>query len=420
MGDANRPYLWAPIAVRLTSAAGFDGDLVAKSSLGFQYVRRVHVPPGGSERVILPAIDPRKVTAGGATADVPKAVRSPDAVVLVDARLPYASALASDERILYHAIDAADLEKLLSQGLLDACDILLVKEASGLSLGSARSWAVAPSRTDAEKAVAGRPRAAEPVRLVDVELWTLAPEAGWVPAKKDRTILLSALYALAGFGALVFVGRRRARWAGATLVGLSVLGITAFLLFFPRHHLWISESACEIVPAAEGEAMEVRLWFAGAAAGIAPVIQFPRVVKPVFPRLGDAEEPLTLRVDDRGCTAEGFTLPAGRRICFAAVEGRTPSMRALDRAPRPLFSASARRGGSLRYLGDVEAGANIPAEGREGPGPREEEARPWLRFLDGDGICGWLDRADRPAADVGSPDLADGRRRPVFFIQRPR
>jgi len=417
VGNANRPYLWAPLAVKLSSAAGFEGDLVVQSSLGLRFVRRVRVPANGSERILLPAIDPQKIIAGGTTAVVPGDLGSPDLLILVDARLPYATALASDDRVLYRAIDAADLARLLSLGLLDACDLILLKESSGLALGSARAWVVAPSRAEAEAAVSSHPGPREPVRLVDVDLWALAPEAGWVPAKKDRTVLLVALYALASFAGMVFVGRTRPSRAGAALVGVSALGIFAFLLFFPRRHLWISESACEVVPV-EGDAAAVRLWFAGAAAGLRPAIRFPVIVKPVFPRLGDADEPLTIRVDERGSTAEGFALAAGRRICFAAVEGRTPSMRALERVPRPLVSASVRRGGRLRYLGDLEAGVDWSAPGREGPGPREEEARPWSRFLQGDAACGWLDRSDRPAEDVGSTDLADGRRRPLFFIQR--
>ncbi len=416
VGNANRPYLWSPLAVTLRSPSGFDGDLVAQSSLGVRVVRRVRVAPGGQERILLPAIDPRKVIAGGTTFELPGGLKSPDVVVLVDGRLPYAGQFVSDDRVLYAKIEVADLGALLAWGVLEACDLLLVKEAAGLPLGSARSWAAAPERSDAERAVAARVRTVEPVGLVDVDLWPLAPEGGWVPAKKERTILFAVLYAFVGFVTLAYVGRTAARWAPLSMAAVAALGVGVFLLFFPRGHLWVSESACEIVPA-EGDAARLRLWFAGAAADLTPTIDFPRVVKPVFARLADAEEPLTIRVLERGSRAEGFQLSAGRRACFAAVEGRAPTMR-LGRPTRPLYGASLRQGGVTKYLGDLEAGAEILRPPRGGTSPREAEERPWLRFLDGDGVCGWLERGDRAAGDVGSPDLADARGRPVFFIQR--
>lgn len=417
VGHAYRPYLWAPLAVTVKSAAGFDGDLVAQSSLGLRFVRRIRVPANGSERVILPAIDPQKVAAGGTTVEVPRDLRGPDFLVLVDARLPYASSLVSDDRILYQRIEGADLDRLLGMGLLDACDLLLIREAAALPLGSVRAWAAAPSRADAEKAVAERLKPGEAVLLVDLKLWALAPEGGWVPAKKDRAILFSVLYAFASFVSLALVARRRATWAATAVGVVAALGVLSFLLFFPRKHLWVSESSCEIVPV-EGDAARVRLWFAGAAADLAPTIDFPRVVKPVYPKLGDAEEPLTIRIHERGSSAEGFKLAAGRRACFAATEGRAPTMRALGRAPRPLYRATLRSGGTDRSLGDLAAGSEIPALPPEERSPLEAEERPWLRFLEGDGLFGWLERGDRTAVDVGSPDLADGRCRPAFFMQR--
>jgi hypothetical protein len=420
VGGAHRPYLWAPIAVTVSSGSGFEGDLVVESSLGLRIVRRIHVPANGRDRLVLPALDPKKVVAGGVTALVPQAVKSPDVVVLVDAQLPYASELASDDRVLYQTIDRADLERLLSQGLVDACDLVLVGNASGLSLGSARAWAVAPSRADADRALSRKPGSVEPVRWVDLELWGLAPEGDWVPAKKDRALLFAALYALAGFASLVFLGRRHPKWAAAVIAAVAALGTGAFLIFFPRQHLWISENGCEVVPA-EGDALRMRLWFAGAGTELSPTIDFPRVVKPVFARVSHAEEPMTIRLHERGCTVEGFSLPSGRRVCFSGVEGRAPTMRATERVARPLLGASMRRGGTERRLGDLPAGSEIPKEAGGGTSaPREGGEAPWLRFADGDALWGWLDRETRPAEDVGSADLADGRRRPTFFIQRFR
>ena len=418
LGNANRPYLWAPLAVTLGSTSGFEGDVVAHSALGVRLVRRVRIAAGGKERLLLPAIDPQKVTAGGSTFPLGGTLRSPDLLVLVDARLPYAGDLVSDDRILYVPIGIPDLEGLLALGVADACDLLLLKDAAGLSLGSLRAWNVAPLRADAEKAVGQLGKPLEPVKLVDLDLWALAPEGGWVPAKRDRTILFAVLYAFATFGVLAVVGRRPSRWTGASVGAVAGLGVAAFLVFFPRGHLWISGSACEIVPV-EGDASVQRLWFAGAAADLSPVIEFPRVVKPVFAKRGDGEEPLTIRIHERGSVAEGFALPAGRRVCFAAVEGRTPTLRpgVLTRA---LYGASLRRGGVLSYLGDLEPGTEPLRASLGGAFSREPEERPWLRFLEGDGIFGRLELEGSVAGDVGSSDLADGRRRPLSCIQKVR
>ena len=249
LGNANRPYLWAPLAVTLSSASGFDGDVVAQSSLGVRLVRRFRIAPGGKERLLLPAIDPQKVTAGASTFLLTGPLRSPDLVVLVDARLPYAGELVSDDKVLYVTIGIPDLEGLLALGVVDACDLVLLKDASGLSLGSLRAWSVAPLRGDAEKAIGQLGKPGEPVKLVDLDLWALAPEGGWVPAKRDLTILLAVLYALASFGVLAVVGWRFSKWTGMSVGVLAGLGVAAFLIFFPRQQLWISESSCEIVPA---------------------------------------------------------------------------------------------------------------------------------------------------------------------------
>lgn len=417
VGDANRPYLWAPLAVTVKSDSGFDGDLEARSSLGLRVVRRIRIPAKGSQRILLPALDPKNIVAGATTVEIPRAARSPDVLVLVDARLPFATELVSDERVLVQRIDLRDLEPLLADGLLEACDLLLLKETAGLSLGGVRSWSVVTTRAEAEKAMAAPPRRTEPLKLVDLEVWNLAPEGGWVPAKRDRTLLFATLYALGSFAALVFAVRKGSRWTAGAIGGVSLLGIGVFLLAFPRGHLWISEASCEVVPA-EGDAAELRVWFAGAAASLRPVVDFPRIVKPVYPRLADAEEPLTLRIEERRSRAEGFALGPGRRVGFASVSGRAPAMRVKDRASLPLLEAFVRRGGRITRLGDVAAGGSVVDGGREGDLPGEYAGRPWLRFLEGDGVFGWRDHGGRPAGDVGSPDLADGRCGPSFFIQR--
>lgn len=417
IGNVQRPFYWAPLAVKVTSAGGFEGELVVHSSMGIRVARTIRLAAGGSDTFLLPAIDPQRITAGAATFEIPQKLGTPDFVVLVDARLSYAGELVSDSKVAYRTIEPSDLEKLLALGVLDACDLLLVKEAAGLPLGSVWAWAVAPTRPEAEKAVAERLKSWEPPGLVDLELWALAPEGGWVPAKKDRAILFAALYALVGFSVLAFAGRAHARLAPAAVAGLSALGVLSFLLFFPRHHLWISERSCEIVPA-EGDAMLLRLWFAGASAEVTTSIEFPRVVKPVFSKFGDTSDPITIRVlAQGGSLIEGLRIPAGRSLCFVGVEGRAPTMRATERVAQDLYGAVVRRGGEDRFVGDLLAGSAVP-RAPAGPPPPETDERVWFRFLKADGVAGRLDRAARVADDVGSPDLADGRKRPRSFIQR--
>ena len=424
LGKVRRPYFWTPLAVTVRSVAGFEGDLVAQSSMGIRVVRKIRVAAGGSERVLLPAIDPQKIIAGGASIELSKDLKSPDFAVLVDARLPYSSGLPSSDTINYQRIEVGDLKELLAQGILDACDLVLVKDASGLSLGSVRAWAAAPSESDARKAIGERLKPGEPVSLIERrpnpvdDLWSLAPEGGWVPVKKDRAVLFAALYAFAVFAALVFVGRRRPWWSLASVAGVAALGVVSFLLFFPRRHLWIAERSCEIVPP-EGDSMVVRLWFAGAATELAPAIEFPSVVKPIYQKPADAEEPLTIRLREHGCLVEGFALSPSRSLCFGSVEGRAPTMRLGRSVERPLYRAGVKIGGRARSVGDLPAGGAVPREAVEGPSDvRLAPVRPWLRFLEGDGIFGYLERGARAAEDVGSPDLADGRRGPLFFIQR--
>lgn len=418
VGDARRPYHWAPLAVTVKSDAGFDGDLEARSSLGIRVVRRIRVPAGGVRRVQLPAIDPQRISAGGASTEAPGANRTPDRVVLVDARLSFASELASSEGVLVRTAALEDLTWLCAQGLLDACDLLLLKDASGLSVGSVRAWSVVSTREEAEKAIAAPEAGGAPVLLVDPDLWTLAPEGGWVPAKKDWTLIFAALYAFAAFGALVFASRKGPRAMTVAIAVVAGLGVLAFLGFFPRKHLWVLERSCEAAPPA-GEAAEVRLWFAGAGATLAPTLDFPRVVKPVYPRLSEAEEPLTLRIEEGGgCRVEEFTLPAGRKICFASVSGRAPSMRPEARPSRPLYRAFARRSGQISLLGDLAAGAELPAGGGASPPGEDAEARVWLRLVEGDALIGRLEPRGGPSKGVGSPDLADARQAAPLFLQR--
>ncbi len=427
-GNVRRPLLWAPLAVTLSSGSGFHGDLVARSSFGVDFARPVRLAPGGRIRVLLPALDPVEVLAGGARTPVPADRSGAEVLVAVDARLAYAGELAGGDRVAFQRIDAGDLRELLPLGLLEAFDLLLLSETSGLPLGAmivAGSCAVAPTRAEAERAVAAlRPTHAR-IEALDrpsggrPSLWDLAPRGGWVPAKRDMTLFFATVYAFAGFVTLVAAARRFPRFAWAGAGALSLVFVAAYLLFFPRGQVWVAETSCEVVPR-EGEAAEWRVWFLGAGVGTATRVEFPRLVKPVFAQARGADEPYTVRLEGRGCAVEGLRLGPARTACFAGVETRAPTARAAPALSVPIRLAWAMIGNRKLRLGDLPAGATPPAEvAEDGPPPRDTDfaAFGW-RFVEGDCVFGWLDASDRPALDVRSPDLADARERPRFIVLR--
>ncbi len=415
LGDINRPYLWCPLAVTLSSSAGYRGEVAARSSFGFRIAREVDVPAGGRIRVLLPSIDPEEVRAGGAASPVRGEPSSADHLVCVDARLPFASELVSDDRILYRKVEAEDLKRLLAQGLLEACDLLLVADAGSLPLGTANAWGAAGSLDEARRLVTERLRIAPQVPLVDAELWKLAPAGGWVPAKRDMTLFLGTVYAFAGFAALALLARRHARFAPAGVAAVAALGVAAYVLLFPRGQLWIAEASCEVAPP-EGDAVEWRVWFLGAPVPLSTRVEFPRLVKPVLSEASGPEIPFVIRAGEKGCSVQELRLSAGRAVCFAGAEGRPPTLRGSGRIPVPLYGAGMRRGDRSVRLGDLPAGSE-PA-GTEPFEPGEQEARVFGRFLAGDGLFGRLDRGEGAARDVRSPDLADARLRPRYFIGR--
>jgi hypothetical protein len=423
-GPIHRPLLWCPLAVTVSSANGFKGDVTARSSFGFLFARRVEVAPGGRRRLILPAIDPVEVAAGTSTARVPTERSRAEVLVGVDVRLPWADQAASSEKALFQRIEAEDLRELLDFGLLEAFDLLLLSDPAGLPLaayGTTGKWVAARTREEGEAAVAGLGKPPPRFEAVDVEpqrLWELAPRGGWVPAKKTHAVFFSVLYAFAGFVALAAAARRGPRTAAAAAAGTAVLFVGIYFLFFPRGQLWLVEHSCEVA-SAEGEAAEWRVWFAGAGAEVKTGIVFPRLVKPVFPTSAGADEPFTVRLEGRGCRVEGLRIPAGRAFCFAAGGDRPPTMSPGSSFPAPLYRAAVVRGGRHRELGDLPAGAPLPMVTPEGgPAPKDPEFSALAsRFTTADGVYGWLDPDERPARDVTSPALADARSRPRFWFR---
>ncbi len=421
-GEIQRPLLWHPLVVTLSSAAGFRGDLVARSSFGFSFAREVVVAAGGRERVILPAIDPDEVSAGGARARLPQDFPAAELLVGVDARLPYAADLASTPGTRFRRIEPGDLKELLSMGLLEAFDALLLSDAAGLPLeayATAGAWAVVPSREEADEFVAGLRAGSPPIPAVTGTLWALAPAGGWMPARKTSTLFFATVYALAAFLALAVAARFRPTLAPAAVGIAALLSVAAYFLFFPRGRLWVVEDSCEVAGRGGGAA-EWRVWFAGSGTALDTRIEFPRLVKPVFPRMGGADEPFTIRVQGRGCVVEGLHLAAGGAACFAGAEDRASSMRAVPSLTAPLHQAFVKTGGRTKSLGDLPAGAAVPAEAGEGGEPPRDRRFSSLgfRFTAADCVFGWMDPEERPARDVRSPDLADARERPRFFVQR--
>ena len=404
VGAVRRPLLWTPLRVTLSSLSDFTGDLVARSGFGFSIARTVTIKAGGREVVLLPAIDPAEVRIGQRTVRPPEAALRPDRIVLVDARLPYAAELVSTDKIFYQKIPAEELTRLLPRGLLEAADIVLVQEPMSGGM-------VALTRESAEKAVTGVVERAPSLEAADRAIWPLAPQESWVPTKKNWALYFAAVYAFAAFVALTVVAKRFPRFGLVAVSGVAVLGIAGYAAF-PRSQMWIVSQAAEVVTPA-GETREHRLWFVQSALEMtAGRIEFSRPVKPVFATTGGTDDPFTIRVDERGCSVEGLKLLPGRAACFGGEEGRPPAMRP------ELRSAVIVRNGRTRFLGDLPAGAAVPADAPEGGIPPGVQFDAWKRFVGSDGLFGLRSGEDRPAATVKSADLADERDRPAVFIQR--
>ncbi|HLY72849.1 MAG TPA: hypothetical protein VKU80_01925 [Planctomycetota bacterium] len=406
-GDVNRPLLWTPLKITVSSAAGFSGDLCARSEFGFQTVKSIQLAPGGKATIILPALDAKEVAAGKAVRKMARDFVRPERVVLVDTSLPYAAELVSSPETLYQKINPEDLQATRSRGLLEVADLILTKER-------------AATREDAEKAVAALGEPSARLEAVDRTLWPLAPEEGWVPPKRVWALYFAAVYAFSAFVGLAVVARRLPKFGLACVGGVAFLGMAGYALVFPRHQVWVvSDRVREVGPT--GETREHRVWFVNAAAEVETAIAFPRLVKPIFPTSAGTDDPFTLRVDERGCRVEGLRLGPNRSACFGGTESVGVTKPDLERLPKALSAAVLIRRGRARYLGDLPAGAAIPAtpEG-ENPVHRSADFDAWSRFVGPDGLFGVLDRDARSSHDLDGPDLADERERTRSLILRLR
>ena len=406
-GDVNRPLLWTPLKVTVSSASGYDGDLSALSGFGFRTAKKLQLAPGGRATVLLPSIDPQELQAGKYAHKMPRDFVRPDRIVLVDSSLPFASELVSTSRILYQKIAPEDLRATQPRGLLEQADLILTRETC-------------PTKEDAEKAVAalGEPPAA--LEAVDRALWPTAPSGGWVPTKKTWALYFAVVYALAAFVALAVLARRSPKFGLAGAAGVAVLGIAGYAALFPRYQVWaVSDRVEELRPG--GETRDFRVWFINAASDVETSLAFPLLVKPIFPTPGGTEEAFTLRIDERGCRVEGLKLGPARGACFGATESGPPRKVDSDKAPEALSGTVLVRGGRARFLGDLPAGAPIPASADgENPVHRNPGFDAWSRVAGRDALFGVRSGGGAPAHDLETPDLADERERSTYLILRLR
>jgi hypothetical protein len=385
VGNVNRPLLWTPLKVTLTCATDFSGDVVAKSGFGFSVARTVTVKAGNHETILLPALDPVEIVAGKTSFRVPKDFVRPERLVLVDARLPYAGDLVSTNQVLYQKISAEDLDKTLPRGLLEAADVVLVKEGAGT---------VAATREEAERVLGAVKEHPPSLEAVDSPLWLHAPPSGWVPAKRTWTLFFATMYAFAAFVALAVIARRFPKFGLACVGAVALLGVVGFWQF-PRGQVWVVGQSVTVAPPA-GAALEYRTWFIHSAVEIpAASFDFPRLVKPIFPTMGGTDDPFTLRVNDRGSSVEGLKMLPGRPACFGGVEG-VP-------ATEPM--------GSPALVVVVNGGEP------EGLAARGDDFRTWKRFVGREGRFTIAGGGERPAGRVKSSDLADEHERPPIFIK---
>lgn len=408
-GDVNRPLHWSPLKVTLRSAAGYRGDVVVRSDFNFSVARVVHLAPGGRATLLLAALDPKDVVAGSTTYKVPEPKVRADHVVLVDARLPYASDLATTPQTLVQRISVEDLEAARPRGLLDAADLILLKESMGPGPGL-----VASTKDDAEKAIAALGDGPPTLEGVDRSLWSGAPREGWVPTKKNWTLYFATVYAFVAFVALAVLAKRFPKFGLACVAGVAALGMAGYGAVFPREQVWIvGQSATVVDPG--GALQDLHVWFLNSPLELSTKVGFPRLVKPVFSSTAGSNDPFTIRMGDRGCEVEGLKLGPSVSACFAGVEYPATSS---DPA-RALNDAVAVRGGRTRYLGDLPAGSLPPTTvDGEALHHRSPSYDVWARFVGKDGLLGLLGREETPARDVKAPDLADERDRPRVLIRR--
>lgn len=294
-GDVRRPLLWTALKVTVSSAAGFDGRVEALSSFNVRTAVAVKLAPGGRQTLLLPALDPEAVTAGKTRQEVPGASARADRIVLVDDSLPFAAELASTEKVHVKRIRAADLQGIQASGLsqLEAVDVVLVGPwMTRLEAPFRRASTLEEARGILEEP----PGDAFRIPAVEASLWTRMPDAGWIESKRTGLVYLALVYAALALGLFAAWGRlpRRARLPAALALPLLLLG-GSFLLV-PGGNLSVTGQG---VTARSGtELWSARLWYLGASLEGDQVLEFPRLVKPVFPTAAGAESPFVLLIQE--------------------------------------------------------------------------------------------------------------------------
>lgn len=409
LGDVNRPMQWTPLRVTLSSAAGYAGDVVVRSDFNFSVAREVRLAPGGRTTVLLASMDPKEVVAGPTTFKLPAPKSRPDHLVVVDARLPFAGDLASTPQTLVQKISVEDLEATRPRGLLEAADLVLLKEAMGPGPG-----VVVATREEADKAIRALGEGAPTLEAVDRALWAAAPREGWVPTKKTWTQYFAAVYALVAFVALAVLAKRFPKFGLACVAGVAVLGAVGYGVVFPRQQVWVvGQSATLVEPG--GALQDLRVWYVNSPLDLTTSLDFSRLVKPLFGATAGANQPFTIRLGDRGCRVEGLALGPSQPACFAGLEYPSAS----PDLSSALVDAVVVRGGKTKYLGDLAAGASPPpAVDGEALLHRSAAYDAWGRFVGNDGVVGALGRVETAATDLTFPDLADERERPRVLLRR--
>jgi hypothetical protein len=302
-----------------------------------------------------------------------------------------------------------DLEATRSRGLLEVADLILLQSAMGPGPGL-----VVATKEDADKAIAALGDAAPTLEAVDRALWAGAPREGWVPTKKVWTLYFATVYAFVAFVALAVVAKRFPKFGLACVAGVAVLGMAGYGAVYPRSQVWVVGQTATVVDPAGG-LQDLRVWFVNSPLELSTSLEFPRLVKPLFASTAGSNDPFTIRPGERGCRVEGLRLSPSASACFAGMEYPAAS----SDPGQPLNDAVAVRGGRTRFMGDLPAGAALPATlDGESLLHRSPGYDAWGRFVGRDGLFGLLGREETPAKDLKSADLADERERPRVLIRR--
>lgn len=396
---------WVPLAVTLESSAEWSGDVEIASAFGFTVRRAVRVPAGGSVRILVPAVAPEEVRAGEARTPVPAGRGGADILVGVDGRLEYADRLESGSRVAVRVLAPGDLRTILEEGMADAFDLVLLPPG-GEPAPPAR---VAPTLAEARVAIEAVRGPRPAITAVDPRVRNLVPVDPGGGAKREAAVFFAVVYAFAAFAAISAASRRSGRTVAAAVAGVSVLGLLAFAVLFPRGRVWAVAETCRVVRDG-GRAEEWRAWFIGSSSDVRTRLEFSALAKPVFRDAVGAREPFVLRVVEGGCRVEDLRLGPGRVGCFAifrGVAGAAPG--------RPLAGAGVVKGDLHLDLGDLGEGEEVPEPGERGR-PSDPGVAAFGALLPGSYLYGRRDAAGGPG--LRSPDLdTPARLRPVLQVE---